>query len=730
MSTVTSKKAASKPFAPMQMVADSTDSGYTTAVKRFNEFAALHQYPRLEDLTKEQMLGNVANIPGLQRMLSEFCSFILKYKKDEAGTEHIMPGTQKQYLSGTMNAIKRKHPDLDILKPWNVQWYTDLYGALKVRGIVAAIKRGESIGEKTEGIHRELLMDLTKCLLKNNTCDAIEARAVLVMLYHAVGRGGEVSTSNWDTAIWEKREGGRFYLDWGEVKVAKHSVLDFFPDADNNHLICMIHSLAAYLVTSPGKVKSSTVTDAPAWIFPSFVDMADGGATSKASRILKNMVDDVDGLHEGHTVHGLRAGAADDMLLNKDCNIIGAIFRGNWDFTGDCVLFRYLYGKLFTSQAGKVLAGYKNPDQAVAYPDLSVIINEDNADLINNFAISLFSVDLLHKGPLKPFRNAMLAALLMHHHDITAEYGRDHVIVQALNSSATHLLIRTADLYQWGRKIKNDVERKNNLNYNETGSAAERTEADIRQVREQNAQLHKKLDSTHDLVKKLVSVVEDLGKQIDTLRGSKRRHDDIDTADRDCADDVAARKPAAATGITGKVGKVVDAMTRMMQAQKQQHQFSFTSLTLLGLKVADLIVIVAKHRLNLADKEPFGDLTGKQSKNKAKTVFDHALKEAASGSPDLQQAALTIKQKCRHEPTSKEYGVWLESLRQAATTIAENQLRVIAEAYKNSNAWKVNCQKKGGALEANAMDPIGEIKLAIGSIYAKIDLLKLYKTQN
>jgi hypothetical protein len=74
--------------------------------------------------------------------------------------------------------------------------------------------------------------------------------------------------------------------------------------------------------------------------------------------------------------------------------------------------------------------------------------------------------------------------------------------------------------------------------------------------------------------------------------------------------------------------------------------------------------------------------------------------------------------------------VWLESLRQAATTIAENQLRVIAEAYKNSNAWKVNCQKKGGALEANDMDPIGEIKLAIGSIYAKIDLLKLYKTQN
>ena len=228
-----------------------------------------------------------------------------------------------------MNFIKRKFPKLELLKPWNVQWYTDLYTALKVRGIVAAIKRGESIGERTEGIHRELLMEIADSLLKKNTRESIESRAVLVMLYHAVGRGGEVSTSNWDTAIWEQCRGGRFYLDWGEVKGGKHCVLDFFPDA-SNFLICMIHSLAAYLITSSGKVQGSAVDpQAPSWIFPSFVDMAEGGATNKASRILKKLVGEVEGLHNGHTAHGLRAGAADDMLLNKACNIIGAIFRGN-----------------------------------------------------------------------------------------------------------------------------------------------------------------------------------------------------------------------------------------------------------------------------------------------------------------------------------------------------------------------------------------------------------------
>ena len=67
-----------------------------------------------------------------------------------------------------------------------------------------------------------------EALLKRNTCDSIQGHAVLVMLYHAVQRDGEVSTSNWDTVLWEQCQGGRFYLDWGKTKKgAKHSFLSF-----------------------------------------------------------------------------------------------------------------------------------------------------------------------------------------------------------------------------------------------------------------------------------------------------------------------------------------------------------------------------------------------------------------------------------------------------------------------------------------------------------------------
>jgi hypothetical protein len=46
-----------KAYEPMKMVADQTDAGYATGEKRFNEFALENKYPKLDHLTKTQMLG-------------------------------------------------------------------------------------------------------------------------------------------------------------------------------------------------------------------------------------------------------------------------------------------------------------------------------------------------------------------------------------------------------------------------------------------------------------------------------------------------------------------------------------------------------------------------------------------------------------------------------------------------------------------------------------------------
>jgi hypothetical protein len=139
------------------------------------------------------------------------------------------------------------------------------------------------------------------------------------------------------------------------------------------------------------------------------------------------------------------------MLLNKLFNVIGAIFCGNWDLTGNGVLFRYLFRNFFTAQAGKRFAGYGNPGQDVTYPpDLSVLFDsEESTQLLSNMAIYLFSIDLLHGKELKPFQNVMLALMLMFHHTLTASYnGCNHLIVETLNASAKYLAIPASTMYK------------------------------------------------------------------------------------------------------------------------------------------------------------------------------------------------------------------------------------------------------------------------------------------
>ena len=63
-------------------------------------------------------------------------------------------------------------------------------------------------------------------------------------------------------------------------------------------------------------------------------------------------------------------------------------------------LVSHLFGELFTSQAEKVPTGYKNPDQEVSCPDLSIVFGSDvrNKQLLENLAHSIFSVNLFTKN--------------------------------------------------------------------------------------------------------------------------------------------------------------------------------------------------------------------------------------------------------------------------------------------------------------------------------------------
>ena len=158
--------------------------------------------------------------------------------------------------------------------------------------------------------------------------------------------------------------------------------------------------------------------------------MADGGASSKASRIMKALVPHVNGLENKMTAHGLHVGASDDMAFNVYCHIVDMIYRGNWDLKGDCQIFNYLTNKLHVSRAGKALAGWPDCCMAVASPSLFGCMASESCLSIETYASDLFSKappQLQTQGDLVAFRDVMLMSLFRYGEAVwTCQYCCEH----------------------------------------------------------------------------------------------------------------------------------------------------------------------------------------------------------------------------------------------------------------------------------------------------------------
>ncbi len=78
-------------------------------------------------------------------------------------------------------------------------------------------------------------------------------------------------------------------MDWGEVKKGVQYLMTFHPDA-TNWRIDVLHAIACYVLCGQigGKVSATPQESGVNWMFPSYVDLADGGgAASKISRVVE-----------------------------------------------------------------------------------------------------------------------------------------------------------------------------------------------------------------------------------------------------------------------------------------------------------------------------------------------------------------------------------------------------------------------------------------------------------
>jgi hypothetical protein len=647
--TTDSTAAVRKDFDELTLIADSTAKGAATAIKQLNRFCSLIEYPPFENWTKESLEKEEND--GVQAILYRFATYLLE-ERSERTNQYLKPGTGLQYLSAVKMVIERKFPLLKPFQHGQTQWYEDLYGALQNKLSVAAIKRGEQIENRTVGIHRELLVRICDVLLSVGTSSALENRAVILALYHAVGRGGEVSTSNWNTAGWEVINGeGRFSLNWGETKGGKEALLPFFPDY-NTSSICFLHGLASYLITTTGQCKVGEEDANVEWIFKSYSDITNGGgASTKATRILKSLIGRVTGLRDVHTVHGLRAGASDDMMLHPMANILGAIARGNWDFSGECMIFRYMLGKLHVAIPGRILAGYPNPHQEVAYPSLIPIWSEETAPLLRRMMDTLFFSFPKNLEHLLPFRDAMFASLLMYHEEMAnLPGGTQKTLVTKMTMAARTVAVQHTRLCAWGRLIKSDFGKRNASHAaSAVGTAEQRFEVALRGQMAENAEHRAELKSMKEEVvalrcelKELTMAMQNQNAIIQEMlllaqeqpRPSPRRRltsspSVARAGDEAACSSIVVTQPSTETGPPKKKRNALD-----MLAAGAKTNVSNMSCTqpdeITKQTLASLLREVVIYKIDFNNVNCFGTAVSsyKQARNKAKKVYDWAIKLA------------------------------------------------------------------------------------------------------
>lgn len=199
---------------------------------------------------------------------------------------------------------------------------------MKNRGRAEAVRRGEMVREHTTGIRQKLLLRICEALLKKRTAASYSERAIILALYFAIGRAGEVAMLNCDNIHYDEDDQA-LWTGWNEQKTGHCNEIPYFPSAIS-YKMDFFHALACYIITAGGKVSDNSNPEEPTWLFPNMADLKAGGPATKTSRLLASLVGQVEGLSKEHTSHGLRAGAADDLAMNELVDIVALISLGNW----------------------------------------------------------------------------------------------------------------------------------------------------------------------------------------------------------------------------------------------------------------------------------------------------------------------------------------------------------------------------------------------------------------
>lgn len=366
----------------LSSVQRSTQTNRNAAIDFWNSvFSLKASCPLLQNLTLDYMehrsTTSLDTRPQIEVLFCKYSRLILDTKKNES--EHYKFGTQKQRLSGVHTYLHEKFPSSATLNKETPEgaWYKRLFISFQRESNRIAWQSGQTVGSDQKGIRSAEMFDLVSDLAANGSSAGVDLITMGLMLYNFCGRAGELGLLSMTNTKWKH---GSLFFVLPNPKNAREQTLDIYPHY-HTPLLCPFYWMATYMIVNPS---SFATNNDKGWLFPRFRHFyGDENDPKNPSAVAKKVTAQLDRLlsnEEGDSYKSqmFRHGSSDDMIMNQasrdHCSVmLGAIYRGGWNFAGECELFNYLFKELYTTESGKALAGYPNARMDVAMPSLNPI---------------------------------------------------------------------------------------------------------------------------------------------------------------------------------------------------------------------------------------------------------------------------------------------------------------------------------------------------------------------
>ena len=673
----------------------------------------------------------IFRFPPIANYMEKWCSYLFSMKKNSG--DDYQPWVVVQYLSSFKTVLFKRFKPLGYIDE-SPSWYTDLYHGLRLKACNACLARGGRLSKKAIGFAKDTLRECCLYLLmhRDNQEQAVEERAVLTTLYHAVGRGGEVALSAWENLYWDD-DRQHLAMDWGELKTSSQCIMTFHPDA-NDWVLDEIHSLACYALANPSATRSSTAEANITYMFPAYASLSN--VSKKVSKILDKCRKSDDNPHGVESIppeaasHSIRVSSFNEALFGS--TFIEAVSRGGWGMEGDTTAFHYVMQPLHIAKAGKTLAGWRYSDQHVTAPTLSSILNESNRDKVFAFVGMLFhesEISALLNGELKEVRDLFAASLLMYYEPVLDKLTDNCFIIKRIHNAASMVHVDFTQIKEWGEIIRSHfiVANAQNLGGIDDCSEEERQKRINTILQETCSKLlitgqstnakvdriEKKVDNSHQLLLEMKHLI---------IAGAGGRGDDSGSAS--AAVD-GTLPPVTPSPSSDEPKNAFDAMTR---GQIIMQTYDWTNLA--NWSVSKFVIAITRSQVDAASIQDFLKNNGLNgSKSSLSTLRTRAKKMIGCITdciPETEKMYVDYRQ-CPRVGDHQAFLQWSDTISKLGSTWSVCIINNLFSRYKCALEKLQGNDRKYGILLSKAETKKKNTKLLIGSLAGVLEEIEKFE---